>query len=655
MDSKFHFISNKFFLLGFFLFTFHCFNVWAQPQVTTGSIIQLVTPLEGTQVIEKRPLIKCYIKEPFDPEKLLVLLDGTDVSAIINITSEGFEYKPLEMLSSGNHNLSITVYTIDGKEVKKEFNFSTRHTRLFEEAYSQNEVTVLYEKLIKKSEDVSGQHNWKEESNLASESKIREKEWELSYKTNVRHFNQNIPATAPIEKGFSLANYLIQGKYTGKRFSFIGETGDIQISETPNTVQGLARRGGDIIFQSKDLNLQLRSFVVKSEQVMGFKGGMGLETSSDDHIMGISGDLGLFSDKLRFKTIYVRGGEEVDSFGISTTGAKKKGDVWGFLLITDLIKRKIVTEAEFDISRFDGDTKDEFKSQRDKAWRFKLGGTLGQYNYEGLYEYMGPDYEVIGNPGLQKNREGFTIKGGANYQFHIINLSFSRYNDNVNKDELYPRTYNYQGNFDYTFSRFKSLPINISYQKSRLDSKWEPSGILPVKTDTDTITGKINYIKGVLNLGFSASYSLQNDLTDANVDTTNVTLTFTPLITLEKPYLSISPSISFNRSIYHPASIYTDTYTHTLDLKGDLFGKKLSYGLGGTYSKSKASNLSVDQESLSSTFTISYLLTKNLWGFLNLSVGIRGLYNRTKDRLLDATTNECAIFGVIQTTMPFLF
>jgi hypothetical protein len=69
------------------------------------------------------------------------------------------------------------------------------------------------------------------------------------------------------------------------------------------------------------------------------------------------------------------------------------------------LNQKLATEAEFDISRFDPDTQDEFSSERDKAYRLKVGGAWDKYTYEALYEYMGPDYEVIGNQGLQKNRE----------------------------------------------------------------------------------------------------------------------------------------------------------------------------------------------------------------------------------------------------------
>jgi hypothetical protein len=403
------------------------------------------------------------------------------------------------------------------------------------------------------------------------------------------------------------------------------------------------------------LNLQFRTFAVKSEQIIGFREGLGIGTTPADHIVGASGDLGLFSDKLKFRTIYVKGGQEGSSLGISTTGGSKQGDVLGFFSTTDFFKQKLVTEAELDFARFDADTSDEFPRIRDKAYRLKAGGILGKFNYEALYEYTGCDYEVIGSPGVQKNREGYTLKAGANFPIHLINLSFSRYHDNVKKEDIFPTIYNNQGSIDYTFSKFKSLPIGLSYQKSAIRSEMEPQGISSTKTETDTITGKINYTKGQLNLGFQTSYSFQDDKTDQNNDTSTVTYTFTPTYTFEKPSLSISPNFSFNRSKNHLTGIHTDTHTATLDLRGDLINKKLTYGFGGTYTISKPSDGSSNQDSFSSNFNVSYLLIKNYLGFFNPSVGVRGTYNRTNNRIVDHTTDEFVIFLVIQTTMSFSF
>jgi len=661
------------FLISYIL----CYPAFAESdkkESEKSDLFQLISPKEGAEVISKKPVIKCAAKQPFKSGDLLVLLDGTDVTEILKMTPEGFEYTPLQVLSSGEHTLSITLKTKEGKEEKKEFKFSTRHSKTVEEFYTKNEITTLYEKAVKKREadpEDKNLNSWKLESNLSSESKIKFKKWELSFNTNLKYFDQHLPVESPVEKGLSLSNFLLKGKYNGEKFTFSSELGDVTIDETENTVKGLARRGGKWVFESKDLHLTLSAFSVKGDEVIGFKGGMGIGTNTNDHIMGASGEVSLFSDKVKFKTVYAKGGmegtssvnsssgtsttesEEKTPLGTSSTDSKQKGEVLGFNFKTDFLKGKLATEAELDFSKFDADNTDNSPAERDKAYRLKASGKWGKFNYEGFYEYFGPNYEVIGNQGLDKDKEGFTLKAGADFEKHVLNLSLSRYNDNVEKDREYCRVYTHKGEIEYKFNQFKELPIVLNYQRSQEKSAMEPSDTSPTKKDTDTLTGKINYIKGKLDIGLQTVYSFQNDRTSENDDTTAVTYTFTPKYTLD-PF-SITPSLSFNRSRAHLTSVNTDTYTTTLDLSGKLFKKRLSYEFAGTYTLLRASDDSTKEDTLNTSFKVSYLLFKDLWGFLNPSVGFRGLYNRTNDRVANEITREFGLYLFLSTSMLFTF
>jgi hypothetical protein len=168
------------------------------------------------------------------------------------------------------------------------------------------------------------------------------------------------------------------------------------------------------------------------------RGGVGIEGTSEDHILGASGLVHFYERKLVFKGIYATGGEPSGSFGISTTSGKKKGDVIGFLITSDFFQNKFRTEIEAGFSKYDPDTSDEFGSRNDNAYKLKAGGSLGSYNYEAAYEYIGRDYAVVGNQMIQKDKEGVTFVNGLNLFPHSINLNLSRYNDNVKGDDLFP-------------------------------------------------------------------------------------------------------------------------------------------------------------------------------------------------------------------------
>ncbi len=643
-----------FFSIVFLIIPLFSFPVYAQSDTTADGIIQLIAPEEGSEIIAKKPLIRSVITEPFSPENLLVLFDGIDVTGILDITPEGFEYRPIDVLPSGMHTLSITVSTRDGYEVQQEFVFSTRHSRNLEEAYSSNELTAIYEAVLKKPKDVENEPYSKIESNLRSVIRLKEKGWEFTLSTNLRYLDQSLPLFFPENKGINVIDYLLQGKYSKDEFQLLTGIGDIQINETNNTVQGLARRGGRFYLQYKDFNLS--AFVVNSKQVFGFRNvrdGIGIDGSLDDHIMGVSAEAGFFDNKASFKTIYVTGGEEGSSFGIFTEGGGNKGNALGFVLKTDFFEQKLTTEAEIDFSEFDPDTSDEFSSESDSAYKLKAGGYYSKYNYGVVYEYMGPDYEVIGNRGLQKNREGFTLNGGANFQIHAINFFLSRYNDNVNGDDLYSRIYTYQGMIDYTFKKFQGLPIGLSYQKSILDSTMEPEFTLPLRTDSDTFSGRINYMKDKWNLGLQASHSIQDDREDTGNDTATTTYTFASSYSLE--HFSVSPGVSFNRSKYRLQGTRTDTYTANIDIRGNALKGNLTYGVAGTYNRTKSSDGSTELDTVNTNFEVAYSIGRKLLDFLNPKVGIRGLYRKTNDSVYGTENDEFTLLLVLSTSMPFSF
>ena len=615
-------------------------------------LVSLVMPEVDSLAVAKRPLIQCAVRAPFFSEDMLVLLDGVDVSGIVETTSDGFEFRPVGILAPGPHMLSVKIRTTDGIEVQEDFMFSTRHSGMFEEAVSNNEITTVYDQVLKSPDDMDSIADSRIEANLWSKSRLKEKKWEFTFDTQFRFLDQNIPVYSPEEKGVSLVNYLLQGKYTGDKFQLHTELGDVQVDETQNTVQYLARRGGKLSLRYKDLNL--KGFVTKSDQVFGFEGGTGLSSDTGNHIMGLSGDMALLSNRMNLKAIYVSGGEEAESYmGTWSEDAKKKGDTLGLVFKTDFFQQKLTTEAELDFSEYDPDTSDEFSSESDKAYRVRAGGYAGHYSYEAIYEYMGPDYEVIGNQGLQKDREGFNIRAGADFSMHSANISFSGYNDNVKKDALYPRIYTYQGGIDYTLNKFQCLPIGLSYQKSMLESDMEPEYTPPLEMDTDTMSGRINYMRGPWNLGLQASHSIQDDRTPQGNDTTTTTYTFSPAYSSR--HIAISPSASFNRSKYKFTGTRTDTSTINLDLRGDIFDERVTYEFGGTYNRTRSNDGTVNQHNLNTSFRVAYVTGKRLWGFLLPSVGIRGQYGTTRDKAYDDENEDFLLMLAVSSSMLFSF
>lgn len=587
--------ATRFFFLSLLILPLFYIPAYAQPNATSDDPIQLAVPKEGCFNIDK-VTIKCTIKKPFDPERLIVLLDGEDLSGM-DVKPDGFEYTETDLLTPGKHILSVTIATSDGQEFEQEFEFSVCPLKIADESHSDQE---------RKSSVVVADS--KGEGNPINESKPVKKEFESTLKTNPRLYNQNLIATLP-----------------GSRLNATALP-----APNPNTLG---------TFSLTD-NVRLKALYMPADQWS-----MVPETSN------LAGNL------------------SIPSSGSPSVGLSRRGDMLGGVLTSDLWGKKLVAEAEVNFSGFNSDPLgpyppslapnvltsfpsgqnsafNSFLFRREDTYRLKLKGEWGNYNYEALYEYMSFDDPASGaNQGITDTMQRYMFRvGGKFFQFNSLNLSVSQYMDNIKGNSLYPRLTITQAEIDYSFTKFENLPITLSYQRSMAATKDGPSATPGTRFNMDTVTASINYLKGPWNLGFLVDYSLQKDLITAKNDTNTLTLAFFPVYTWNR--LSIAPGFSFGRS--ESQGVTTNTYTLSLDLRGELFTPKLTYGLGVAYTRLTTSDNSLRQDILSANVNLFYSLSGKHWGFLNPSIGIMGLYGMTNDQILRQTRNDFEFFLMFQ-------
>ncbi len=638
-------VSIIFIFLLFHFLTFYAFSS------ENNKIIELISPCPNSTVISKKPVIKCFINRPFKPKTLLVTLDYTDITSMLKISPYGFEFKPLQVLPSGLHTLTIKVELKELGSIEKEFKFKTSHYEKIDEFYSSNQLSGIFESVVEKPDNRKDIPYSKAEANLNSKTELRIRKWTSSFTTNLRYKDQSLPLPEPEKKGISVIDYIFQSKYGEENKNLTLELGDIQIDETEYSVQGLNRRGGRISLKHK--NFEIKGFSVLSEQQYGFRKDIGISFSSKDHILGASAQCSFLSDKITVKSIYVKGGEKGESFGIWTASNDKKGKVFGILIKTDFFEDKLVTQTELYRSIYDPDTSDEFSSEKDRAYKITLEGNVKEHFYSFVYEYVGPKYETIGNQTLQNDKEGFSALYNIDFEKHSFSFGFSRYNDNLKKDPLYPRIYTYSGSIDYVFKGISSLPIEISYQKVITESTNEPDSFYEVDNSTDTLLTNLTLTRDKWNFCFQISHSVQMDKTSANNDSKTTTLTLSPSYLTDN--LSIQPSFSFNRSTFLNLGYHINTYTLTLNFNAQIIPDKLSYELSGTYDYQVASDGSVDQENISTDFNLSYKIGQNLFGYLNPSLVFRTQYYKTKDKVYDHDEEGLILLVMITTDLSFSF
>jgi hypothetical protein len=649
--------------------------------------IVITSPVENAMVIGKRPEIKGVFRCSLTPGSYVVMLDGVDITQLMDVTSEGFTYRPETMAATGSHTLSVSYTSADNLPHQFAMNFSIRHSEKFGEVYSKNDVSLLYEGALVMEDsaadaaapvNTSGQNvapsttaalpRSKIEGNLASETRVKEGPWNATFTTNVRYFDQDIPVYDPLKKGFTVANWLFTTNYEQDRVKMKLSAGDVLINETPYTIAGLSRKG--TIFNGEAGPVYVNVFSASSAQTFGVDGGIGIGNVNEDHIFGVSGGVKLFENKVDFRTIYVTGTDpsaagipasttppstpQPNVYGNSATTGIKQGDVVGFLLTTDIFQNRLKTEMEADFARFDPDISDEFEKRNSSAYRAKIGGVVNWFTYDALYEYIGKYYGVIGNPSLAKDRQGFSLQSGINLSDQNLSVMASRYSDNVESDPLFPQIVSTQGNVSYQFNKIPYVPLGFTYQKILQESSKEPAGVSPIDTDTDTYSARIGLTMGKFTANFTPSYSLINDKTPANADMTNIVYTATAAYAL--PNFSIAPAVTWSQTRNHATSVWTDTFAYNLDLRSRFFHDRASFDVGGTYTSTKADNDSADSGTWNARATLSYRLKDHLKTFVNPTLGLRFSYLKTDDKINNGMNkDEFSLFAVVEAAIPILF
>ncbi len=604
-----------------------------------GSAFTMLSPDTSGVVVGKRPTLKWKIGDMAAGDALLVMMDGVDITALVRCDDGGIcIYRPFQVLAAGDHSVQFIWRDREGLEHSETVQFQSRQTSLFQEAYTSTEASVNYQAVLDKRDQPQIPYS-KADSEITSEASLKTTRWHFTAKSQFRYLDQNLPVMPPQEKGIDLVNFLVSSGYQKDAMKMEGELGDVQVSETQNTVNGYARRGGQLFLDYKALGLH--AFSVQTDQVFGLDGGLGIGTDPFDQLTGISGSLSLLKEQLKLKTLFAKGGERGSSFGISTLDGGKKGEVAALVMEAALLDQRLSIEGEYDVSKYDGDTSDEFGQESDKAYRIKLAWNGSTFGADASYEYMGPEYEVIGNQGLPKNREGFTLGGRIMAPVHSLDVRFSRFNDNVEDDDLYPTVYTSEGSISYTFSKFQSLPISISYQKSIQDSSDEPEYTPETDFHTDTVNLNLTWIKGLWNLGIQGGYSYMNDKTGMIGDTTTVIFSFTP--SYSGTHLQITPMFSYNKSITHIIDVETDTYTANLDLQWQMT-KRLHWSAAGNYNIMQADDDSMDQRNLNLNCRLAYKLMEGWRSVLeHPTVGIRGQYAWQEDKIYHMESDSYAV------------
>lgn len=616
--------------------------------------IRMISPVAEETVVSKKPLIRCRIDMPVDYSTLYLQLDYADVTVLAKVTETGFEFTPVQVLPPGSHTLVVSISDAVGRQYTKEFQFVTRHSRTFETAYSQNTVSGQYQQIIHKAGDAEQQavSQFEAQANIGTQNLAAQGNWEVSFSSNARYLDQELPMAAPLDPGLELVDYQLRTRYQTDRFSAGLALGDISLTGTRYTYSSLARRGGSAEIEAGALNLT--GFAVRSDQAYGLDGEWGLSLENDNHLHGGAGTLTLLDQRLAVTVAHVRGGELAGgSYGIwAADPSGVTGKASGLRIKTDFFDHKAQTVLELGWSDFDEDTGDTGGAVSDDAVYAEIGGVMDRFTYRASWEENGSDYRVPGNSSIVHDRRGGQVSAGYSFEYQTLSASASQYRNNLDKDPARAVIDTDDYRLDYSLSKFSAFPLSLNLGRSVQRSADEPSPWDEIHMVTDSFSGSLSYMKDAWSFSLCPGYSRQNDKTGYDSDTDNRFITLTAAYSA--PACMVSGSFMLNESTYIPTGVDTLTYTYNLFFRWDVTGRVSLEGSGGL-SQQAASDDSMDSDYWNGDIQLCYQPDAPLWGILSPKVLVRASYNGSKDRIYGFDTDGALIYLMLTGDLQWSF
>jgi hypothetical protein len=299
----------------------------------------------------------------------------------------------------------------------------------------------------------------------------------------------------------------------------------------------------------------------------------------------------------------------------------------GLIAAVEPFPGRLAAEAEADFARYQVITPSQDTGCGDMAYHVKMGGEVQHYRYSALYERTGPRYRLVVGDGPDRDSEGVRLKMGAEFPLHTLDLNLSRFNDNLDDSDLYPRAYRYEAGVSYSYKGIASLPLALQYRKSLLDGVRTSDGATVRDADSDYFGSKANYLVKSWDFGARCSYKQRTDRLRDTKEMKTTTIGFSPRFIAHD--FSVAPDLTVSRSRDFLANADKDTYGVQVDLKGAALRRALSYDVKGVYRTEQSSAQLLDTDTVGVKVKLKYDLTRLLKSPLISSIGVKGEYNRT--------------------------
>lgn len=472
--------------------------------------------------------------------------------------------------------------------------------------------------------------------------------WKLSLDGVAPSKDRELPIAPPEQERVDIIPYAVGGGNERGNVRTDAVVGHLVIEQTPYTVSGLARRGAALKGSAGSFSFD--AFSVRGDDDRGTGGGLSLDGGTDRHIRGGSGTARILSDKVTLKVVYVDGGETSRSSQTVAAEGARRGDALGFRMTSDFFAGKMMTDFEVDFAELTLETSvADAPPRKDRAVRAGVQGAAGIFTYDALFEYVGRDYEVIGNQALARNREGAKLGGSAKLGSQFLRAGVSRYNDNVRGDPLRPVNVFWNAHLQYAVNRWAGLPVSVFYRHGRQECDDVPgTGFNTFERVSHNVGGQISWLAEGVAADLSGGYSRTENRTAANADTSAWNVRLAPRLT--GSFGSLTPSAAYAQK--ESGQVPTEVTTFGLDARSQFLRSRMTAELRTTWAGTRTSDRSQDDTTVNGSFRLAYHPAPFLPGHFVPSVAFRGAYDRGDTAVPDSDRERWTLQVTLTAELP---
>ena len=427
------------------------------------------------------------------------------------------------------------------------------------------------------------------------------------------------------ENDIDLSNMAVSVTHGGHSL----RAGDVNITESEFTIQGLGRRGLDYSYGGSKASVHI--FDVNSQQPRGFDG-FGVPKAALSLFGGAVG-YKFLKDAVSVKAVYLTGkddptlGANVGEAYFNARG--RKGSVLALIEETSLFQNKLTIGGEFARSDFDGDLSDGLGSRSDNAWR--VGGTFrsGILQAGAIYRFIGGGFSPIGFQYFANDRRGLEANIGLSKGRFSLTGTFQSMKDNVEGDAEKDTTENMNGNLGLMWAASDKVTFNLAYTRGEQDTSRDGAAALfPQDSVTDQLSGAV-----MLALSPAASLNLQVANAKASSKTSPQGNNSGINVNLGAAFragtvLSVSPTLGYADTKNAFTGEKQRTYNSFLAAELSIVPEWFTTSVQGGYTRADNGSFGVTE-----TVNLSGLLSVQLRKLIKIgtvALSIRGNYGRTK-------------------------